>query len=427
MIGFKTIDDYTFDECVDFINQQDSSHPLWEEINLRHAKLYNKYQREDDSCFKACNTYADYENYIVQFSNLNGASKYTPIYIEQAKEQMSKLPDLRQSWIKRNFGFLSKYASLRNPITNLFLYVLLLASLIGGIFSIPASIWSYNLWAEDNWSFCDAYGKGCIPGLLLCIVTFIGVLNLIRWNKYGISVLIIGYILVLTPLMWNEFGGFIAFSTPALLGCLILWGIMCVKKNGISSWFCCVDIPKALSIAQFVFIMLWGLTVVALPFIAAFNVGFNNNLYANGTRVIDAYLNNSPYYSYDLYQKILLGTDFKDDTYDKKNIAELWLTNAQYLDAKCSWEDYRLDDELSVPMLFLNNLIFILNNKSNQDALNYIDSMKNNVDMSLIFQYLNGEKFVMGEYEYYRPNKERITSILNQADIYEKVEVTVAE
>ena len=142
-------------------------------------------------------------------------------------------------------------------------------------------------------------------------------------------------------------------------------------------------------------------------------------------RCLDAYFNNSSYYSYDLYQKILLGSDFKDDTYEKKNISESWLENAKYLDSLKTGEDYRLDDELSESMLFINNLLFILNNESNQSALDYINYMKDKIDMSNVFQYLNGEKYIMGEYEYYRPNMERITSVLNQADVYEVVEVAI--
>ena len=142
-------------------------------------------------------------------------------------------------------------------------------------------------------------------------------------------------------------------------------------------------------------------------------------------RCLDAHFNNSSYYSYDLYQKILLGTDFKDDTYEKKNIAESWLENAKYLDSLKGDEDYRLDDELSASMLFINNLLFILNNESHQSALDYINYMKDKIDMSNVFQYLNGEKYIMGEYEYYKPNKERITYALNQADVFEEVEVAI--
>lgn len=421
MIGFKTIEDYTFDDCVDFIDQHDSSHPLWEDINHRHSQLLRNLKLEDERCFNACKTFVDYENYITRFSNIKGATNYKPINIAKAKARMSMLPDLRQSWIKRHLGFLTKNYSLRNPITNLFLYLLLITSFIGCIVSIPSSIWSINLFTEDNWSIIDAYGKGFIPGLLLCMVTFAGVLNLIRWKKSGISTLIIGYVFVLFPLMFNEFDEFIAFSAPALLGCLLLWGIMCIKKKGISSWLQCAKIPEILRTGQFTFIGLWLIIVLVLPFIVALTIGFTGNLYSNGARAIDAYLNSSPYYSYDLYQKILLGSDYSDDIVEKKNTAEKWLLHSQSLNERNQRYEERFDDEFSQPMMFLNNLIYLVKNKSHQEAMEYINTKKSNIDMYSVLQYLKGEKYVMGEYEYYRPNKDKISSLLNECDIYEVV------
>lgn len=113
-----------------------------------------------------------------------------------------------------------------------------------------------------------------------------------------------------------------------------------------------------------------------------------------------------------------MGKDFLDDTLEKQNIAETWLNNARYLNNRSNGDEGHFDDEFSEPLLFLNNLIFIVKNKSNQDAIDYISSMKNKIDMSVVFLYLNGDKYVTGEYEYYKPNQEKITSLLNQVGIY---------
>lgn len=56
-----------------------------------------------------------------------------------------------------------------------------------------------------------------------------------------------------------------------------------------------------------------------------------------------------------------------------------------------------------------------------QDVMEYINSEKNNFDMSMIFKYLDGGKYVMGYFEYFRPNKDKITSLLNEARVYETV------
>lgn len=427
MIGFKTIDDYTFDECVDYINQHDSSHVWWNSVNLRYSKLFREYQQADNECFQACKTFVDYEYYIGRFSNLQGASKYTPLNIERAKERMSKLSGRRQTWAKRLFRFLSKDASLRNPITNILLYTLLVASLLGTLLYtlLVASlleIWSYDLWDEKGWSLCDAYGSGFIPALLLCLVTFTSVLNLIQWKKAGLSGLIVGYIIALAPLMWNEFGEFVAFSTPALSGCLILLAIMCIKRKGKSTWSRCVDIPKSIRFVQYGFIGLWLFVVTALPYITALNVGFTHNLYTNGASVINARLNSSPYYSYDLYQKILLGSDFHDNAFEKQTVAEKWLSRAIYLYNRNNTEYSYMDDEFTKPILFINELIFIANSKEHQDAIDFINSEKNDTDMTLVWQYLNEEKWVHGSSTYYRPNREKIMSLLNEANVFAPID-----
>lgn len=81
------------------------------------------------------------------------------------------------------------------------------------------------------------------------------------------------------------------------------------------------------------------------------------------------------------------------------------------------------EDEFSQPVIFLNNLIFKMQNKGHQEAIEYINSEKNNLDMTIVFEYLNGEKHIMGGYGYFRPNKDGVTSLLNEAEVYEYVEI----
>lgn len=97
MIGFKTIDDYTFDECVDFINQHNSSHPLWIDINRRYSLLLKQYRQEDNNCFKRCRTKKEYQEYIAKFSNINGALKYKAANLKEALEKIESIK--KKKWI----------------------------------------------------------------------------------------------------------------------------------------------------------------------------------------------------------------------------------------------------------------------------------------------------------------------------------------
>lgn len=421
MIGFKTSDNFSFDECIVFLSEHDNSDSSWTEINQRYHRLLTQLQKDDDSAFNLCRTTLDYKNYLDSFQNISGAMNYAPLHKAEAEEYVRKNP-IPTPTPKKGF-FVSYFidANKRNPITNLVLYLLLFASLIATIVQIPNVIWSYELYNEDGWSFSEIYGKGFIPGLLISALAFFGVSKIIKWRRSGLTILVVSFIVILLPTICNEYLEFICFSTPCMLGIALLWGILKLKKHNISTWAMCKPVPRMGNFILRSTILIWAFMIILLPPIMGLWTGFRSNIYSNGMRCLDAHFNNSPYYSYDLYQKILLGTDFKDDTYEKKNTAELWLTNAQYLDILKVDEDDRFDDELSEPMLFLNNLLFILNNESSQDALEYIDYMKSKIDMSSVFEYLNGKKYVMGEYEYYKPNKERITSILNQAGVYEEV------
>ncbi len=421
MIGFKTTDDYSFDECIVFLTEHNDADPFWNEINNRYLCLQTQIQKEDEFAFSMCAKSPDFKNYLDRFTAISGASKYQPLHKSEAEDFLRKNPITTAPQKKGLFASYLIDSNKRNPITNLVLYLLLLASLIATIVQIPNVVWSYGLYNEDGWTFSEAYGKGFIPGFLISAFAFFGVSKIIKWRRSGLTILVVSFIIILLPTVCNEFLEFICFSIPCVLGVALLWGILKIKKGGTSIWEMCKSEPRWADFILRSLLFVWTFMIILLPPIMGLWTGFRSNIYSNGMRCLDAHFNNSPYYSYDLYQKILLGTDFKDDTYEKKNIAESWLTNAKYLDNLNRDEDNRFDDELSEPMLFLNNLLFILNNESSQDALEYIGYMKNKIDMSLVFQYLDGEKYVMGEYEYYKPNKERITSILNQAGVNEEV------
>lgn len=418
MIGFKTTEDYLFDECLAFLTEHNDTDSSWKEINQRYHRLLSQIQSDDNHVFDMCNTALDYKNYLSRFKNLNGASKYQPLHKVEAEEFIRRNPIPQPTPNKRFFAPYIIDASKRNPITNLVLYLLLFASLIATIIQVPNVIWSYELFSEDGWSFIDAYGKGFIPGMLLSAVTFIGVSKIIRWRKSGLALMIISYIIILLPTACNEFEEFICFSVPSILGVIILWGILKLKKKGISTWEICKNEPRWAVYTLRLFLVILLCMILLLPPLVGLSTGFRSNIYSNGMRCLDAHLNSSPYYSYDLYQKILMGKDFLDDTLEKQNIAETWLNNARYLNNRSNGDEGHFDDEFSEPLLFLNNLIFIVKNKSNQDAIDYISSMKNKIDMSVVFLYLNGDKYVTGEYEYYKPNQEKITSLLNQVGIY---------
>lgn len=92
MIGFKTTDDYTFDECLAFLTEHDDADSSWKEINDRYHRLLTLIQNEDESAFNMCKTSVDYNNYLNRFQNIRGAINYAPIHKTEAEEYISTHP-----------------------------------------------------------------------------------------------------------------------------------------------------------------------------------------------------------------------------------------------------------------------------------------------------------------------------------------------
>lgn len=329
MIGFKTIEDYSFDECLTYLSEHGDKDSIWVEINNRYQKILAQFQKEDESVFCMCSNTQDYKNYLSRFKSISGASKYQPLHETEAKVFLSNHPAPTSQK-----GFFSSYkvsAVKRNPLTNLVLYLLLLASFIAAVIQISGVISTFELYNEDGWPFIEAYGKGFMPGFLLSSFAFIGVSKIIKWKRAGLSIMIISFIIIILPTIYNEYLEFICFSTPTLLGVSLLWRLLKLKKNGVSTWALCKADPKWLRLFQRLMLAIWLFMITLLPPIMALSTGFRGNLYSNGMRCLDAHFNDSPYYSYDLYQRILLGPDFSDDVYEKQITAESWFSNAKYL------------------------------------------------------------------------------------------------
>lgn len=73
MIGFKKIEEFTFDECVKYLDSHQDGDEYFHEILNRYNTLSNKIQRNDDGIFKNCCSERDYEKYLSLYS----ASEYT--------------------------------------------------------------------------------------------------------------------------------------------------------------------------------------------------------------------------------------------------------------------------------------------------------------------------------------------------------------
>lgn len=423
MIGFKTVDNFSFDECVVFLNGYDDKDASRAEINQRYLQLLTQFQREDESAFKTCKTHDDYKNYLHRFTNISGATNYRPLHEEEAKEFLRTHPaphPIPTPTPTPETGFFSAYwtgAKKRNCITNIVLYILLFASLAVALLLIPDTIRSLIHYFENDCRFINVYRYGLIPVFLLA-TAFIGISKIIKWKRSGMPIMIISLFIIIFPTIFNEYLEFVKFSVYTLSGLALVWGILKLKKKGWGTWKMCREMPRWAIPIQFTVLIIWGFMITILPPAMALYTGFNANLYSNGMRCLDARLNDSSYYSYDLYQRILLNSDFPNNKYD----AQYWLNKAKILNT----DNTIYDNEFSEPVIFLYNLIFEMKTNGDQAAIEYIDSKQDylhltNFDLSDVFQYINHEKHVSGYYEYICPNKDNLIRLLHDADVYSTV------
>lgn len=97
MIGFKPIDEFTFDDCAQIV--QDSLHdniPVDDEIRVKYEQLLASLRRQEDRDFAACSTIETYELFIYKYSNLPDASRYKPLHINDARGAIARLRSKRR-------------------------------------------------------------------------------------------------------------------------------------------------------------------------------------------------------------------------------------------------------------------------------------------------------------------------------------------
>ncbi len=99
----KKIDELSFDECIECLNQKDLSLNI-QLIQNRYEKLLAQLQAEDTKNFYTCKNIQDYETYVASYPLKTGNSLYKPLYIEDAK---LKIEEIRQKARQRTKKIMS--------------------------------------------------------------------------------------------------------------------------------------------------------------------------------------------------------------------------------------------------------------------------------------------------------------------------------
>lgn len=91
MIGFKLLDEFTFDDCVKSIERRKSEGITQEEELLeRYNTLLETLKYEEKRDYKSVKTIDGLKRYIKKYTVLPGATKYQPEYLDIAKKELEK-------------------------------------------------------------------------------------------------------------------------------------------------------------------------------------------------------------------------------------------------------------------------------------------------------------------------------------------------
>ena len=162
-------------------------------------------------------------------------------------------------------------------------------------------------------------------------------------------------------------------------------------------------------------LMISAAAAVLLPFPVAYNAGFDKNLYANGMSVIDASLNTYPYYSYSLYQKVLLGDDYEKNEERRLEEADYWLNRAIDMNEKQrekmserEFEMNSLDAETSAEMLFIDDLVYELKTRGEESAKAMVEGHPTDLDLNALPSFLDNLRVYEDFYEPYEENLRKL-------------------
>lgn len=104
MIGFKTTESYTFDDCVKYLDSHKEGNELFNEILNRYNTLFTQLQKDDDNLFNNCRSVQDYEKYLSSFS-VSGYMLYQPKHKNDAIKRINQLKIIQDKKRKNNKKF----------------------------------------------------------------------------------------------------------------------------------------------------------------------------------------------------------------------------------------------------------------------------------------------------------------------------------
>ena len=219
---------------------------------------------------------------------------------------------------------------------NFVLVLLLVASGLATLCCIIASISDIRILDDPDYSFIDVYGRGFIPGALVSLVALLGVVKVIKKDRTGFWQIALFTLIAILPIVFNAFEGVLWFSPFILIGLILFYAILQIKKDGKCLWDTMDESSKKYKKIAISAWCIYGICIILFPITLATGVGFKKNLYSNGMLVFDAKWSTSPsWYCCELANKMAKQSDGIGEVYG--GTIEQWYTRA--IDTAEFWDE----------------------------------------------------------------------------------------
>lgn len=192
----------------------------------------------------------------------------------------------------------------------------------------------------------DDYGKGFIPGALLCIAFVISNVLLLRKQQNGFWLMVLLPLPIIIPTAFNEYEELIDFTNGILAFLLAYYALLRIPSNQSSYW---VLLNRPSTWFRNMVIATWicfNLVMYATPFVLARNVGFTSNLFSNGQTIFNAKYGFSPsFYCNEIAKKMARNEDIFATREECKRWFEMSINSMSEEDYNCH-VDYLYNDYL---------------------------------------------------------------------------------
>ena len=250
-------------------------------------------------------------------------------YITQEERQ-------RMQQMSASAGIKQNQCSSKNWFYKIELGIIVILMVFSALFIYPClhdSVLHIDFMNEfpKECTFIYVYGKGMIPGLLLCVTALIGNILLLYKYQNGFWLMSLLSVPIILPTILSEYEGILYFATSVFSIQLTYYAILRIPNNKKSYW---CNIKQGSLYLRNICIAVWIIFIVFIittPFVLSKEAGCVANFFSNGQDIFNAkYGVHKSWYCHSIAKKMAEGIDFIVSNDETKAWFEMAIVNLKY-------------------------------------------------------------------------------------------------